>query len=150
MSDNSSGVEQLDKVVRDACARQQEWPARVTAGICAAIEFVVDYPETARRLTIEYRISDFDRGYVPMVEQFSKLLAADAPPDQRLTASTEQALVGGIVTVVADHLRSGRLERLGQLAPELVYLTLLPYVGFDEAKRWADSVDSPGSVAPPV
>jgi hypothetical protein len=122
----------------------------VAAGICAVLDFAAENPETARALAIESRLTDFDSGYVPMIEQFSDLLAAHVPADLDVVASTEQALVGGIVMVVADHLRSGRLDRLAQLAPELVYFTLLPYLGFDEAKRWADSVDAPDAVGPPV
>ena len=41
--------------------------------------------------------------------------------------------------ISVDHLRSGSLDRLREIAPELVHLMLLPYLGFDEAKRWAES-----------
>lgn len=146
----SSSIERLEEVVRAACARQEEWPARVAAGICAALDFAATNPERARALAIDSRVTDFDLGYLPMVEQLSELLGAEAPSDRGAVASTEQALVGGIVTVVADHLRSGRANRLPELAPELVYLTLLPYLGFEEAKRWAESVEAPGAVKPPV
>lgn len=51
-------------------------------------------------------------------------------------------LVAGLVGLVGDHLRIGRPERLRELRPELVLLTLLPYLGFIEAQRWAGSRDS--------
>ena len=65
-----------------------------------------------------------------------------APRDTRLPASTDEALVAGIVGLVGDHLRVGRLDRLAELRPELVLLTLLPYLGFTEAQRWANQVAS--------
>jgi len=134
-----SGLERLEKVIGGACSRQEEWPARVVAGICAALDFVATEPDVARTLTIDLRATDFDGDYLSMIGQLGQRLAAEAP-EQHPTASTDQALVGGIATVVADHLRAGREAELGRLAPELVYLTLLPYVGFDEARRWADSI----------
>ena len=35
-----------------------------------------------------------------------------------------------MVGLVGDHLRIRRLDRLEELRPELVLLTLLPYLGF--------------------
>lgn len=140
MNDFSSGLERLENVIGEACSRQEEWPARVAAGIRAALDFAVTEPDAARTLAIEVRATDFEGDYLSMIEQLSQRLAAEAPPEQDLSVSTDQALVGGIATVVADHLRAGREAELIRVAPELVYLTLLPYVGFDEAKRWSDSV----------
>jgi hypothetical protein len=55
-----------------------------------------------------------------------------------LPASTDEALVAGIVGLVGDHVRIGRVERLAELRPELVLLVLLPYLGFAEAQAWAN------------
>jgi hypothetical protein len=43
-----------------------------------------------------------------------------------------------MVGLVGDHVRIGRLDRLAELRPELVLLTLLPYLGFEEAQSWAN------------
>lgn len=61
-----------------------------------------------------------------------------APHDRRLPVSTDEAMVAGVVGLVGDHVRIGRPERLTELRPELVLLTLLPYLGFAEARRWAN------------
>ncbi len=61
-----------------------------------------------------------------------------APVERRLPASTDEALVAGIVGLVGDHVRIGRFERLAELRPELVLLVLLPYLGFAEAQAWAN------------
>jgi len=37
-------------------------------------------------------------------------------------------------------VRIGRLDRLEELRPELVLLTLLPCLGFSEAQKWANQV----------
>jgi hypothetical protein len=57
-----------------------------------------------------------------------------------LPGSTDEALVAGVVGLVGDHLRIGRVDRLLELRPDLVLLTLLPYLGFSEAQRWANNV----------
>lgn len=139
MSDFTASFAQLQGAVHDACGAAMEWPAKISAAIHAALEFAASQPQATRTLTMEARVSRFDggRAYLQMIGYFSELLRVGAPHDQPLATSTEEALVGGIATVVSDHLRSGRAHRLVDVAPELVYLTLLPYLGFAEAKRWA-------------
>lgn len=139
MSDFTASFAQLQGAVHDACGAAMEWPAKISAAIHAALEFAASQPQATRTLTMEARVSRFDggRAYLQMIGYFSELLRVGAPHDQPLATSTEEALVGGIATVVSDHLRSGRAHRLVDVAPELVYLTLMPYVGFAEAKRWA-------------
>ena len=46
--------------------------------------------------------------------------------------------MAGIVGLVGDHVRVGRLEALEALRPDLVLLALLPYLGFAEAREWAN------------
>jgi hypothetical protein len=54
---------------------------------------------------------------------------------------------GRFVGLVGDHIRIGRLDRLAELRPELVLLTLLPYLGFSEARRWANEMACPRGAA---
>jgi hypothetical protein len=67
--------------------------------------------------------------YLRLVEYFSGLLRSEAPRDECRPASTEEALVGGIATIVAEQLRLDAAQRLPALVPELVELTLVPYLG---------------------
>lgn len=131
----------LEAAILEACDQSAEWPAKRAAGIYAAIEFATANPVATRTLILGDRSGDTDSSrYLRMIDRFSELLGEGDPRDERrLPASTNQALVGGMVTVVADHVRSGRMDRLGEIAPDLVCFTLLPYLGFDEAKRWAQS-----------
>ena len=54
-----------------------------------------------------------------------------------LPEATEEALVGGIVSLVIREISAGRTEQLERLLPDLVELTLAPYVGAEEAERLA-------------
>ncbi|MBA3865200.1 MAG: hypothetical protein H0X42_02445 [Solirubrobacterales bacterium] len=79
--------------------------------------------------------------YERLVSRLVGFLRARAPAGTRPPASTDEALIAGIVGLVGDHVRIGRLDRLAALRPELVLLTLLPYLGFPEAQRWANVAD---------
>ena len=129
----------LESAVLDACAGEEEWPAQVAAGIYAGVDYAIANPEVAETLASEDAAgSDTLRRYESVIGRLAGFLRVRAPADHRLPGATDEALVAGIVGLVGDHLRIGRLDRLEELRPELVLLTLLPYLGFSEAKRWAD------------
>lgn len=122
-----------------ACEKGREWPEQVAAGIYAGVNFAIANPTIARALTIDAAAeADSMRSYERMVGRLAGLLQVKAPIGTRLPASTDEALVAGIVGLVGDHIRIGRVDRLAELRPELVLLTLLPYLGFSEAQRWAN------------
>lgn len=129
----------LETAVLDACVGEEEWPAQIAAGVCAGVDFAIANPDLARTLTIDAP-TDIDSGsrYELLIGRFAGFIRVRAPAGTRLPASTDEALVAGIVGLVGDHLRIGRPERLAELRPELVLLTLLPYLGFADAQRWAN------------
>lgn len=129
----------LEAAVLDACAKEDEWPAQIAAGIYAGVDYAVAHPEISETLASdEAPISDTLGRYESVIARLAGLLRAKAPIEERLPGATDEALVAGMVGLVGDHLRIGRLDRLEELRPELVLLTLLPYLGFAEAKRWAE------------
>lgn len=129
----------LEAAVLDACAREDDWPAQVAAGIYAGVDYAIAHPEVAETLATDDAPGiDTLRRYESLIGRLAGFLRVKAPADERLPGATDEALVAGIVGLVGDHLRIGRLDRLEELRPELVLLTLLPYLGFSEAKRWAD------------
>ncbi len=133
----------LETVVLDACAVEGEWPAQVAAAIYAGVDFAIENPTVARALTIDAAAeADCMRRYERVIGRLAGFIQVKAPRDSRLPGSTDEALMAGIVGLVGDHIRIGRLDRLAELRPELVLLTLLPYLGFAEAQRWANRVAS--------
>jgi hypothetical protein len=127
--------------VLDACAAEAEWPAQIAAGVYAGVDFAIANPAVARALTIDAAAeADCMRLYERVIGRLTGFIQIKAPLGTRLPASTDEALVAGIVGLVGDHIRIGRVDRLAELRPELVLLTLLPYLGFSEAKMWANRV----------
>jgi len=129
----------LETAVLRACAAAEEWPAKIAAGVYAGVDFAIDNPAIARALTLDAAgKAESMRHYERLIGRFAGFIQIEAPIGTRLPGSTDEALVAGILGLVGDHIRIGRLDRLAELRPELVLLTLLPYLGFAEARDWAD------------
>lgn len=131
----------LETAVLEACASEEAWPASVAAGICAGVDYAIAHPELVESLAADARAgSDSLQRYESVIGRLTGFLRVGAPIGDRLSGATDEALVAGMVGLVGDHLRIGRLDRLEELRPELVLLTLLPYLGFAEAQKWANQV----------
>src|SRR5262249_20734017 len=118
---------------------QDEWPARIAAGIREAVDFCVANPDAAQALVIDTRTVAGAGDYLEMVDGFAELVDCEAGSDRRSAGSpTDEARVGALPAIGAHHIRSERRDRLEEAVPELVYLALLPYLGFEQAKGWAD------------
>jgi hypothetical protein len=138
----------LETAVLKACSGEEEWPARVAAGICAGIDYAIAYPDVVQTLASDDSSgADTVRRYEQVIGRLAGILQAQAPIEKRLPVSTDEALVAGLVGLVGDHLRIGRFDRLAELRADLVLLTLLPYLGFAEAREWANRVDRSNPLA---
>jgi len=135
----SGAVARLQVAVLEACRRHEPWPAKIAAAVAAAVEFAAREPGSVQLLAVDALVRRPDGGqrYVRTIEHFAELLRGEAPPDSRRPKTTEQALVGGIATTIADRMRFGVTGQLRATIPELVEFVLLPYVGPTEAKEWA-------------
>ena len=129
----------LEAAVLAACGQSPEWPAKVAEGIYAALDFAIADPAAASCLLIERPPPgpEQQRRFSLRINRFVELLGADAP-QPRLTLTTDRAVIHSVAAMIADHLRSGRQQDLTAIGPDLVQLVLLPYLGFAEAKGWAE------------
>jgi len=132
----------LDAEVVRACAAHDNWPQGTAAAIQAALLLASAHPDLVRVLTIE----SFQHGlygamrYRHVARHFAAMLERGREQSdlaKRLPAITEEGLVGAIAEVVASRLRSGTAGGLTTLAPELIELTLIPYIGPAEAEKMA-------------
>ncbi|HEY5054441.1 MAG TPA: hypothetical protein VII45_13650 [Solirubrobacterales bacterium] len=138
--DFSRALADLRAPVEHACQENEAWQAKVSASIYAALDFATANPAAARGLTIDRVARQLDGGrtYQKMIARFADLLDAVTPGGEHLPTFSNVALVAGIAKVIGDHMRSPRVNRLDDIGPELVQFALLPYLGFEEAKRWAE------------
>jgi len=133
MPDPPTPFVRLQAAITDACDREQQWQAKIAAGIHAALQFAASNPEAARRVATEAESEDGSRGGT--IERLRWMLADVVPAESSVEAG--ETTVRGLVTVIAGHLRRNREDQLAEIAPDLICLALLPYIGFEEAKRWA-------------
>ena len=138
--DFETSFERLQGVVGRACSGQEEWEARVVVGIRAALEFAAANPAAARAVTVQARSreSGGDRQR-EVIAYFAALLGEVAPAEKRFQVSTDEGIVESILTIVRGHLLGGHTAQLPEAAPDLIYLALMPYLGLEKTKRWAES-----------
>jgi hypothetical protein len=143
-----SSFAQLEGAVRHACSTFTEWEARVAVGIRAALEFAAVNPAAAQALTIRARGEKERDGnrQGDLIAHFTTLLSELTPAEKRFDLSTDEAIVRSIATMVRGHLLAGTAGQLPELTPDVVYLTLMPYLGAAGATRWAEAVHSDGAV----
>ena len=139
--DFSASFHQLQDAVRRACRRQSGWEAKVVAGIEVVLEFASTQPGKALALTVEARRPAFGETNPEQVvlAYFSERLGAVAPTAARKPISTDRSIVESIAVFIRGHLLGGTEAQLPARAPDLVYLALIPYLGLEETKRWAES-----------
>src|ERR1700761_1381236 len=134
-------VSELEEVVAAACESRETWPEKIGAGVYAGVDFAIGHPIVVDALAATERgDSASDGGYADVIARLARLISRDAPSESRLPGRTDEALVAGIVGLVGDHLRVGRLDALRELRPDLTLLVLLPYLGFEGAQSWANKL----------
>jgi AcrR family transcriptional regulator len=137
-------TDQLRERVDEAFKSEDEWPAATRAGIEAMLGFLAAEPNLARLAMVEALVAGpvVVERYDAAVQTFLPYVAAgrEGRPKKvldRLSDSTEEALVGGMVSLVSRRIVAGQTEELEALLPDLTEFTLAPYVGSDEAARIA-------------
>lgn len=139
-----SATERMRERVDEAFQAEDEWPLATRAGIAAMLSFLASEPNLARLAMVEAMVAGpvVVERYDAAVRTFLPHLAAGRKGASKevlkhLSDSTEEALVGGMVSLVSRRIVAGRTEELESLLPDLTEFTLAPFVGSDEASRIA-------------
>lgn len=120
----------------------EEWPQKVRAALGTMLSFLAGEPELARVCMIEPVAAggEIAAKHRASMQGFVEILKAGRPEhsgERPLPEATEATLVGGIVSLIVREINAGRTEKLEALLPDLVELTLAPYLGGEEAARLA-------------
>jgi hypothetical protein len=146
-SDFDTAAADFEAAIVAHCAPDLEWPARIAAGVRAALAFAAANPDAARALMVDSRADESEEvgDYLRMIGRLAKMLGRQAPEGRRLPASSDRAVVSAIATIVSSHVRAGTIERLASGGTDMIFLVLLPYVGFEAASRWSAEPVGAGS-----
>jgi AcrR family transcriptional regulator len=133
-------VERLRADVLSACAVEGEWADGVCAGIGAALTALAAEPGRANLLLVEgLRAGPGVYGrFQAAVESFVPYLRAGAPAGTsagRPPEAADEAVVGGIASLLGRRVLAGETAQLGRYFPELAEFALTPYLGVAEARR---------------
>ncbi len=120
----------------------EDWSQKVRAALATMLRFLAGEPELARVCMIEPIAAggEIAERHRASMQGFVEILKAGRPQhsgERPLPDATEATLVGGILSLIVREINAGRTEQLETLLPDLVELTLAPYLGGEEAARLA-------------
>jgi AcrR family transcriptional regulator len=128
--------------MRSAAESFEEWPQQVRAALATMLRFLDGEPDLARLMMIEPVAAggEIAARHRASMQGLVEILKAGRPEHsgtRPLPEATEETLVGGVVSLIVREISAGRGDRLEELLPDLVELTLGPYVGTEQAERLA-------------
>jgi AcrR family transcriptional regulator len=117
---------------------ERPWPEQISSGLEVFLEMVVTEPARAKLCLVESQAAGTAAlaRYQGMLERIAPKLRegrALNPRASRLPDGLEVAIAGGLAWLVHQRLVAGRAEELKGLLPEMLQVTLTPYVGEGEA-----------------
>jgi AcrR family transcriptional regulator len=133
-------VAHLRELVTEAAEPVPDWPHRALAAVRAVLAFLASEPELARLCVVESRSAGpaVAARFNEAVAELAPLLArgrAERDAGRPLPDSTEDSVLGSIVSQVFRKVAAGEAERLGELVGECAEFVLAPYLGSAEAAR---------------
>jgi AcrR family transcriptional regulator len=133
----------VESLLAAAVADQPDFPRQVIAALRAALEFFAEEPDLARLCLLEpvgatpktaIRFREAVLACVPALARGREL--ADG---RTLPASTEDSLLGGMISLATRSMLAGETGRLPELLPDLVEFALSPYMGPERAGEFAEA-----------
>ncbi|HET9162015.1 MAG TPA: TetR/AcrR family transcriptional regulator [Solirubrobacterales bacterium] len=135
-----NAVDALVRRVTAAYESQGSWPDRAAAGLAALLGLLAEEPALARLSLIDIGNAGpaAQRRYRAAVQRLTPLFDEGrdyAPGGRGLPANTSRMAIGGVTGLISDELHAGRAEQLPGLLSDVVFATLVPYIGPDAAAR---------------
>jgi AcrR family transcriptional regulator len=133
-------VERIRERVRAACAEREDWGGGVLAALDSLLELFVAEPAQAQLVLVEGLRAGrgvYDR-YQVALQSFVPYLQDGAPAPaggERPPEATDEAVVGGIASLLARRVLAGEAKKLRDLLPDIAEFALTPFLGTAEARR---------------
>jgi AcrR family transcriptional regulator len=137
-----AAIGRIREQVVTACeeAEGEEWARRVRDAIDALLKLLAAEPALASIALVEGLRAGrgvYDR-YQAAVESFVGYLREGAPASPaggEVPEATDEAVVGGIASLLGRRVLVGEADRLSELFPEILEFALAAYLGEEEARR---------------
>lgn len=119
-----------------------EWADQVATTLTELLRFFASRPTLARLIMVEPVA--VGEGMTSRHERTAERIVAllepgrsERPGDRQLAEGIEEALAGGVMTLIVRRIVAGEAERLEQYAPGIVEFALAPYLGAEAARAVA-------------
>lgn len=122
-----------------AFRRASSWPEAVWAMIHSGLAFLEAEPDFSRLITVDVFSAGREalEGRDRAIEAARYFLEGGLPAPGLDGEVAIEAIQSGLYGVLAERMRSKRGGSLRGLAPLMIYMTLVPFLGPDEAYAWA-------------
>jgi AcrR family transcriptional regulator len=140
---HEAALDRLCAVIGESCSPERSWPEAVAAAVGRALELATEAPNEVRLAILSGHGVLEPKLMGPALaaqERLARFLRDGRRGDGEARAAselTETAVVAGVSAIVGARLCTDDLEGLAPLAPALVQMILAPYVGYEEAQRFA-------------
>jgi AcrR family transcriptional regulator len=135
-------VEHLRELAAEAAAGPGDWPERAVLVARAVLRFFAAEPDLARLCLVESqaagpavatRFHETVHALVPYLEQGRD----ERPGGPDLPPTTEDSTLGALVLLASRKVAAGEAERLEDVLPDFAEFILAPYLGTEDAARFA-------------
>ena len=119
-------------------AHKDDWPRAVAAGLHALIDYVASEPAHAHLSLVDTFAASPDAIEIRdrALHSFSAYLSPGyglAPKGLQVPVIAAEAIAGGIWQILHDYIDNGRIAELPEIAPQVAYLALVPFLGSEAA-----------------
>ena len=133
-------VDGLVRRVAAAYESEGEWPQRARAGLAALLGALAEEPEVARLALVDVGSAGpaAQRRFRAAMQRLTPFFDEGrdfAPGGRNLPANTSRMAIGAVAGLIADELTEERAEDLPKLLSDVLFATLVPYIGPDAAAR---------------
>jgi AcrR family transcriptional regulator len=137
-------VGHVGELIAEAVEPIADWPHRALAAARAVLGFLTSEPDLARLCVVESRGAgpEVSARFNEAVRKLAPLLAqgrAERDAERPLPESTEDSVLGSLVSLIFRKVAAGEAEQLEDLLPECTEFVLAPYLGADEASHLAQA-----------
>lgn len=133
-------VDVLVRRISAAYEGEERWPDRARAGLRTLLEALAAEPALARLALVDVASAGpaAQRRFRAAVQRLTPFFDEGrdfAPGGRNLPANTSRMAAGAVVGLVSDELVAGRSDKLPSLLSDVLFATLVPYLGPDAAAR---------------
>lgn len=133
-------VDALVRRVSAAYETEEGWPKRARAGLGALLDALASEPEAARLALVDVGAAGpaAQRRFRAALQRLTPFFEEGrdyAPGGRGLPANTSRMAIGAVAGLVADELTEERAEDLPELLSDVLFATLVPYIGPAAAAR---------------